>query len=105
MPADLKALAKFEQACSIELCDFDPFVDGYAWEKVFCMYVADIFSHPLMAYIYHDTFRYQGLKTDENRASEHIKNLEEKLDVYDVILSKQRYLAGDVRSPLSSTTQ
>lgn len=40
--------------------------------------------------------RYRGLKTDDARLAEHLKTLEAKLDVYDVILSKQKYVAGDV---------
>lgn len=37
-----------------------------------------------------------GSTGDEARAAEHKSTLEEKLKVYDVILSKQRFLAGEV---------
>ena len=40
-----------------------------------------------------------GLKTDEVRTQEHITKLNEKLDAYEAILSKQKYLAGDVSAP------
>ncbi|KAG2098418.1 glutathione S-transferase [Suillus discolor] len=36
-----------------------------------------------------------GLQSNEERVSELLKTLQEKLDVYEVILSKQKYLAGD----------
>lgn len=40
--SDPKKLAKFEQAASIELANFDPYVTGIAYEKVFkpCVSVA-----------------------------------------------------------------
>jgi hypothetical protein len=37
-----------------------------------------------------------GLKTDEARTQEHIEKLNGKLDAYEAILSKQKYLAGNV---------
>ena len=36
-------------------------------------------------------------ETDEGRVEEMTRQLNEKLDVYDKILSKRPYLAGDVR--------
>ena len=39
---------------------------------------------------------FYGISTDEAKAAEHQSTLEEKLKVYDVILSKQKYVAGDV---------
>ena len=42
----------------------------------------------------------KGLKTDEARFNEYIDTLSKKLDGYERILSKQKYLAGNV-SPLS----
>jgi hypothetical protein len=38
-----------------------------------------------------------GVQPDEERVSEQLANLQPKLDAYDLILSKQKYLAGDVR--------
>lgn len=38
----------------------------------------------------------RGVKTDEARAAELAATLESKLEGYERILSKQRYLAGDV---------
>jgi glutathione S-transferase len=42
--------------------------------------------------------RYHGLETDQAVLDRHVKDLSVKLEVYDQILSKQRYLAGDVRT-------
>jgi len=39
-----------------------------------------------------------GLTTNEERVTEFITQLESKLDAYDAILGRQKYLAGDVRS-------
>jgi glutathione S-transferase len=41
--------------------------------------------------------RRQGLKPNEERVSELLGLLQSKMDVYNVILGKQKYLAGDVR--------
>ncbi|THH27556.1 hypothetical protein EUX98_g6628 [Antrodiella citrinella] len=74
-PSDLQKWAKFEQAASIEQSNFDVYAAGLAAERVF---------RPA-----------KGLAGDENVAQRHIEMLSAKLDAYDVILSKQRYLAGD----------
>ena len=50
---------------------------GILWEKVFK--------------------QYRGLATDEERVKDLVPQLEAKLDGYETILSKQKYLAGDVR--------
>jgi glutathione S-transferase len=75
IPTELKANARFEQAASIETADFEPSAVGISWEKAFKPYL--------------------GLKTDEARTQEHIEKLNGKLDAYEAILSKQKYLAGD----------
>ena len=41
---------------------------------------------------------YRGGVTDEKRVEELLGQLESKLDGYEVILGKQKYLAGDVRA-------
>ena len=56
---------------------FDPIAGGIIQERVFK--------------------QYRGLAADEERAKELISELESKLDAYEVILSKQNYLAGDLR--------
>jgi glutathione S-transferase len=47
--------------------------------------------------------RYYGLETDQAVLDQHVKDLSVKLEVYDQILSKQRYLAGDVRTCIFSS--
>eukprot|EP00753_Platysulcus_tardus_P017527 PLAT6429.1.p1 GENE.PLAT6429.1~~PLAT6429.1.p1 ORF type:complete len:227 (+),score=34.94 PLAT6429.1:49-681(+) len=75
LPTNLKDLARFEQAASIEQANFDPFASGIAFEKVFK--------------------GFRGLATDDARVAEYATALEGKLDAYEKILSKQKYLAGD----------
>ncbi|KAG2123007.1 glutathione S-transferase [Suillus cothurnatus] len=75
IPSDLKAEALFEQAASVEAFNFTPFVTLIIAEKVF---------KPR-----------RSLQPDEERVSEQLANLQPKLDAYDLILSKQKYLAGD----------
>ncbi|TFK45770.1 glutathione S-transferase [Heliocybe sulcata] len=75
IPKDLKAQAKFEQAASIELSNFDAFASAIAAEKVFKLL--------------------RGGKTDDARVQEYAAALDGKLDAYDKILSTQKYLAGD----------
>ncbi|KAA1475510.1 glutathione S-transferase-like protein [Dentipellis sp. KUC8613] len=75
IPTGLKAQSLFEQAASIEQNDFDSFASGYCAEKVF---------NPR-----------KGIPTNEERAAWLLTTLEAKLDAYDKILSKQKYLAGD----------
>ena len=76
IPQDLRANALFEQAMSIENNNFYNPAGGLAVEKVFKAM--------------------RGGTADEAKAEEHAKNLEAKLVGYEAILSKQKYLAGDV---------
>ncbi|KAG2142274.1 glutathione S-transferase [Suillus bovinus] len=75
IPSDPKAEALFEQAASIETFNFNAFVAPIVAEKVF---------KPR-----------RGLQPDEARVSELLATLQSKMDAYEVILSKQKYLAGD----------
>jgi len=47
--------------------------------------------------------RYRGLETDPVVLAKHLENLSGKMEVYDQILSRQKYLAGDVRSFIYSS--
>jgi len=78
IPTDPKACAKFEQAASVEYAQFDPIATAIVWER---------FVKPHI-----------GQTTNEERAKELIAQLESKLDGYEAILGRQKYLAGDVRS-------
>ncbi|KAH9889014.1 glutathione S-transferase [Cubamyces lactineus] len=74
-PKDVQKTALFEQAASIELSNFDPYVSGLARENIF---------KPMF-----------GGKTDPAVVAELKSALEGKLAAYDVILGKTKYLAGD----------
>ncbi|KAJ6565749.1 glutathione S-transferase [Mycena sp. CBHHK59/15] len=75
IPTELKARALFEQAASIEYCNFFPPV----W-KVFLETIGK---------------KYEGLDVDQAALDKCIAELSAKLDVYEVILGKQKYLAGN----------
>ncbi|KAG2364575.1 glutathione S-transferase [Suillus spraguei] len=75
LPTDPTAIAFFEQAASTETSNYDPFVSGLVWELKFTMWY--------------------GGKTDQARVKLLQGQLSAKLDVYDVILGKQKYLAGN----------
>ncbi|KAF9799487.1 hypothetical protein IEO21_10550 [Rhodonia placenta] len=75
-PADLKKTALFEQAASIELSNFDPLASTLAFE---------ILVKPR-----------RGLgETNEALVAQITQQLGAKLDAYEVILSKTKYLAGE----------
>ena len=76
VPTEPRAVAKYEQACSVEYAQWDPIASTIVMEKVF---------KP----------QYGGT-TNEALVAELIPRLEIKLDGYEAILSKQKYLAGDV---------
>jgi glutathione S-transferase len=75
LPTDARAAALFEQAASVETSNFDPFASAIFIER---------FSKPR-----------RGLTTDEARVAEVTNTLAGKIAAYEVILGKQRYLAGD----------
>ncbi|KAH9977470.1 glutathione S-transferase [Russula compacta] len=75
VPTEPRARAKFEQAASIEYAQFDPIASGIAKERVFK--------------------QFYGQTPNEERVKELIPLLEAKLDGYEAILGKQKYLAGD----------
>jgi glutathione S-transferase len=77
VPTEPRALAKFEQAASIEYAQFDPIASTIASEKVFKPHYGQV--------------------TNEALVTELVAKLDGKLDVYEVILGKQKYLAGNVR--------
>ena len=77
MPTEPRAVAKYEQAASIEYSQWDPIVSVIAYEKGYKL-------------------RF-GQETYEALVAGLLPRLEIKLDGYEAILSKQKYLAGDVR--------
>ncbi|KAG6839920.1 hypothetical protein C0991_010364 [Blastosporella zonata] len=75
IPTDLKENALFEQAASNEQSNFDSSAAAAVYETVFKPY--------------------HGQTPDPAVFDALIKKLDAKLDVYDTILSKQKYVAGD----------
>ncbi|KAF9049652.1 glutathione S-transferase [Hymenopellis radicata] len=73
--SDLKTIALFEQAASIEQNAFDPYATKCVFEKVI--------------------FPLQGLTTNQEAYDQAHQTLDMKLAAYDQILGKQKYLAGD----------
>jgi len=74
--SDIKATALFEQAASIETANFDVFASKAGFEAVIKK------SKP-------------GMVTDQAVVDSCVAMLTAKLDGYEVILGKQKYLAGD----------
>ncbi|KAI0701449.1 glutathione S-transferase [Cerioporus squamosus] len=70
-PFDYEKTALFEQAASVELCDFDAIAGPLALENDF------------------------GQQADKAAVERLTASLESKLAVYDTILGKSKYLAGD----------
>ncbi|KAJ7263591.1 glutathione S-transferase-like protein [Mycena haematopus] len=75
IPKDPKANALFEQAAAVEQANFDPSATAVAVE---------LFKK-----------QYMGMALDQALVDAQLEVLDKKLDAYDVILGKQRYLAGD----------
>ncbi|KAF9447991.1 glutathione S-transferase [Macrolepiota fuliginosa MF-IS2] len=75
IPTDFKKRALFNQAVFTETSSFSRYASPLAFEVLFISYF--------------------GGKTDPKKVEELTKNLTEKLDVYEQILSKQKYLAGN----------
>jgi glutathione S-transferase len=81
VPTEPRALAKYEQAASVEYAQFDPIISVIAFEKLVKVRM--------------------GQQTNEALVTELRARLETKLDGYEAILGKQKYLAGDVRRAIS----
>jgi len=73
--SDVDTFALFEQAASIELSNFDPYMNALSWEVIFK--------------------KYAGGTTDEAVVANLVQTLNSKLDAYEVLLSKSTYLAGN----------
>lgn len=93
--SDFKATGSFEEACSLEHSQWNPSAEGLAWELVFKKYSIPDLSLPSMNSLVYTT-RYTGQEADSAAIAKHNATLAKKLDVYDQILSKRKYLAGDV---------
>ena len=98
IPTELKAEALFEQAASIETSYYFKHASAAVAEGVFKKYAvvsvsSGWFSKQIIIYS-----RYRGLEPDQAVLEGHLRELGAKMDVYDKILSKQKYLGGDVHT-------
>ncbi|KAJ7123372.1 glutathione S-transferase [Mycena epipterygia] len=75
IPTDLKANAIFEQAAAVEVTAFGPTATRITMETV---------TKPRLGY-----------PSDLSTVPANLKALDQKLDAYEVILGKQRYIGGD----------
>ncbi|KAJ6570612.1 glutathione S-transferase [Mycena vulgaris] len=75
IPTEIKDKALFEQAASVEFANFEPHAKAVFGEG------------------FHK--RRLGLEVDQAVLAKLISDLSTKLDVYEIILGKQKYLAGD----------
>jgi len=75
IPTEIKAFAHFQQACQVEQCHFH--------------------EHAGKAYFELGVKPFIGLTSDKAVFDKHIAAVDKSLDVYEKILSKQKYLAGD----------
>ncbi|KAG6901436.1 hypothetical protein C0995_012066 [Termitomyces sp. Mi166 len=75
IPTDTRGKALFEQAASVEIANFDAFAKKAVDEKIF---------KPR-----------RGLTTDQTVFDNSIVELDKRLNVYETILSKQKFTAGD----------
>ncbi|KAJ7253567.1 glutathione S-transferase [Mycena rebaudengoi] len=76
IPRDAQGKALFEQAASVEFAHFNPAAYGILLERI---------VKP----------RILGLESDEGAFDAHLTTLSMKLDVYESILSKHKYIAGN----------
>ncbi|CAE6461861.1 unnamed protein product [Rhizoctonia solani] len=74
-PGELEAYGRFEQAASIEHSSFDPHAAELAFQRNFAGMI--------------------GLEPDEKVVQKCIDTMNSKMEGYERILSKQKYLAGD----------
>ena len=98
IPTELKAEALFEQAASIETSYFKhaaaAVAEGVSKKYAVISVSSGCFSKQIIIHS-----RYRGLEPDQAVLEGHLRELRAKMDVYDKILSKQKYLGGDVRTP------
>ena len=76
IPTEVKEFGLFQQACSIEVWHFQEHAGKAHYEAI----------KPFF-----------GLPKDMAVFDKHIASIDKSLDAYEKILSKQKYLAGDVR--------
>jgi len=102
IPTDsLESNALFEQAVSIEQNNFHQYVKGAAFEMVYKPLVFHEIVELLLSMDIDDR-KFLGETPDKAVFDKHIATLSAKLDAYNIILGKQKYLAGEVNPILFS---
>lgn len=94
-PGDFAALATFEEGMAVELGAFEPFAAAIVFQKIVspCVFFISLYTRDGPDH----RFSLMGGKTDEEKLAENLQQLETKLDVYETLLSKRKYLGGSVR--------
>ncbi|KAJ7083464.1 hypothetical protein C8R44DRAFT_753480 [Mycena epipterygia] len=85
IPTELKAKALFEQAASVEFANFEPLARGVYMQRIAKMCLI-FFTDPSR----------KGLEVDQAALDKIISDLSTQPDIYEEILGKQKYLAGDM---------
>lgn len=93
VPTELKAKALFEQAASIEFANFHPYARGAYLQAIVQPYAL---STSRFVNIANPGVSMLDLPIDQVVLSKALADLSERLDVYEEILGRQRFLAGDV---------
>lgn len=107
--SNLQAVAKFDQASSVEAFDFEgiiyPFIVEWFMRWIYAMIHAIEFPSANRAWLFLPLRRFTNPEhvTDHASLNKQVDLLEGKLEGYERILSKQRYLAGDVSVFCSSS--
>ena len=97
LPTELKANALFHQAASVEIYHFSDNILKAAEEMLFKPWAFPLGPWDWMSNGWRIfSPRMRGLQPDNEAFEKHIAALALKLDVYEKILSKQKYIAGDV---------
>ena len=99
LPIGVQANALYQQAVFVELSHFHQHGFLAVKEILARQWVLPYYklNQRTSAHICFLSIRRQGLTPDKEAYEKHIADLSGKLDVYDQILSKQKYLAGNVR--------
>ena len=100
-PSDVKKMALFEQAASIEVTDFDPPASGLGYENIVktCVFLSLSLVERACADEEMIGRYIPGLETDTAMVAKYQATLERKMEGYDRLLSRQRFMAGDVSLP------
>lgn len=103
LPKNLEAYRLIEQAALVEVHNFHPYTLKAVAENMFkkCIDFFVFMLHPCSNALLYFTLRYCRLTPDPAVYEASIAALDKKPVVYDQILEKQKYLAGNISTMLS----